>query len=162
MNKLKAGLLFTLVIVLASSASAQLTPGNTNKFLSNRSFTNDRPQPLLVEQAFPYYVSAVSPTQLRITWEISPGHYLYRQQFHFYLLDPGTQAQRPVDFTLPAGKPLTDEFFGAVEVYYDRISVDINFDQAPESSDFLQIQFQGCADWGFCYPPQSDQYAIGL
>ena len=63
-----------------------------------------------------------------------------------------------VDFRLPDGKPITDQFFGAVEVYYDRVSADIDFQQLPGSSEQLLIQFQGCADWGFCYPPQSDAY----
>ena len=51
----------------------------------------------------------------------------------------------------------TDEFFGEQEVYYDEVFGRLSIARAtPEAMDLeLELNYQGCADAGLCYLPQT-------
>jgi thiol:disulfide interchange protein DsbD len=99
------------------------------------------------EQAFRLTVTKQADGQVRMNWEISKGYYLYRQQMKVKG-DPVGSAQ-PVAW--PGGTLKTDETFGESEVYHDDVDVLV---QAPDAQA-LTIGWQGCADAGLCYPPQT-------
>lgn len=99
------------------------------------------------EQAFRLTISKQADGQLRLNWDISQGYYLYRQQMKVEA-DPVGSAQK-VDW--PAGTRKTDETYGESEVYHDNVAVRVT---AP-AAQALTIGWQGCADAGLCYPPQS-------
>ena len=82
--------------------------------------------------------------------EIAPGYYLYRHRLSVV----GKRGALPL--TLSKGKEKTDEFFGRTEVYYD--AVDIAVDGGGASTAVLH--WQGCADAGICYPPQTMQIEL--
>lgn len=108
-----------------------------------------QPDYLQPEQAFRLSVSKQADQQVRVTWDIAKGYYLYRKQMKVELEPPGNTQQ----INWPAGTPKTDEFFGDSEVYYKQVSVLVN---APDAQA-LALTWQGCADAGLCYPPQSRQ-----
>lgn len=114
----------------------------------------NQPQPLTLEQAFPYFVSALSPGKYQVTWNLAPGHYLYRHAFAFTLMQTKQSKNLPIDFNLPDGLKKTDQFFGQIEAYYDKITIDLSLNNVPGPEASIIIHYQGCADWGFCYPPQ--------
>ncbi|NDP38812.1 MAG: protein-disulfide reductase DsbD [Rhodoferax sp.] len=99
------------------------------------------------EQAFRLSVSKQADGQLRLNWDISPGYYLYRQQMKVEV-DPVGSALK-VEW--PAGTRKTDETYGESEVYHDKVTVLLT---APDAQA-LTIGWQGCADAGLCYPPQT-------
>ena len=151
------GCLLALVLaVLAMPALAQ----SSNSALGRLSGGNARPQPLPLEQAFPFYVSETSPGEYRITWNPAPGHYLYRHAFAFSLQQSQASEPRPLVFKLPPGLPRTDQFFGDIEAYYDDVSASLTLPQTSTAAASLVIEYQGCADWGFCYPPQRQTYPL--
>ena len=119
-----------------------------------------QPAPLPVEQAFPYFVSELSPGKYRVTWNLAPGHYLYRHAFQFNLRQTADSANLLVDFELPDGIQKTDQFFGQIVAYYNQVSVDLELTTVPSPDAELMIQYQGCADWGFCYPPQRSLFRL--
>lgn len=144
-----------LVCALLAQASTAQLDSRSNSGLSLRNLTSETPIPL--EQAFPYYVSVLDDNRLRITWDIAPGHYLYRHAFQFSLVTPaGTQ---PVAAELPEGLHKTDQFFGEIEAYYTQVSAEMPV-PATTADSVLVIQYQGCADWGFCYPPQRREFNL--
>ncbi|MHB1084945.1 MAG: protein-disulfide reductase DsbD, partial [Thiobacillus sp.] len=102
---------------------------------------------LPVEQAFRLSVSQDGDGQVRLNWKISEGYYLYRKQVKV----EGEPADSVQQVTLPAGIVKTDEFFGATEVYHDKLAVLV---KAP-AVQALNVSWQGCADAGICYPPQT-------
>ena len=102
---------------------------------------------LPVEQAFQLNVTKQADGQVGLNWTISKGYYLYRQQMKVEG-DPVGSAQ-PAQW--PAGTRKTDETYGESEVYHDQVSVLVNATDARA----LTIGWQGCADAGLCYPPQS-------
>lgn len=140
---------------------AQLLPRSTSA-LSTQSATV--PVPLSMEEAFPFYVSEVSPGRLRIDWILASEHYLYRHAFKFSMTAAATGAGQAgtisVDFVLPEGLKRTDQFFGEIVAYYDTVSVDISLTTVPGPDSILIIEYQGCADWGFCYPPQRAEHRL--
>lgn len=99
------------------------------------------------EQAFRLNVVKQDDGQVRLNWEISKGYYLYRKQMKVEG-DPAGSVQ-PVAW--PAGTLKTDETFGESEVYHDHVDALVN---AP-GAQALTIGWQGCADAGICYPPQT-------
>lgn len=84
-----------------------------------------------------------------LSWDIHPGYYLYRQKISV------TPHQAVLgDIALPAGTPHQDAFFGEVEIFRDRVTIHVPIIQASTASH-LTITYQGCADAGFCYPPET-------
>ena len=155
--------LLLAVVFMAPPAAAQVLTGGVPGALSSGSSLggDDRPRPLPMDRAFPYYVSIADADSLTVTWQIAPDHYLYRHQFAFFLQRPGVEQDQPLTFQVPPGVARTDQFFGAIEAYYDAVTATVSVEAAslPAGSS-LVIQYQGCAEWGFCYPPQSSLYTL--
>lgn len=102
---------------------------------------------LPVEQAFRLSVSQDGDGQVRLNWKISEGYYLYRKQVQV----AGEPADSVQQVALPTGTLKNDEFFGPSEVYHDKLAVLV---KAP-AARALNVSWQGCADAGICYPPQT-------
>ena len=144
--------LFTLCLLgLPLTAWSQL---DRNSITSLTQENQQQMVPLSLKEAFPYYVSELSPGTYRINWVLAQGHYLYRHALQFSLLQTEGGDSLPVNYELPDGVQKTDQFFGQIEAYYNLLSIDLNLTTVPEPEAGLMIQYQGCAEWGFCYPPQ--------
>ena len=106
---------------------------------------------LPVHEAFRPTIEQRAPGQLRVRFDMPPGYYLYRHRLAFAV--PGS-SETIEAIRLPEGQHKTDEYFGDVEVYYDSLDIDLELAEgaAPET---LQLTFQGCADAGLCYPPET-------
>ncbi|MGH8077668.1 MAG: protein-disulfide reductase DsbD, partial [Lysobacter sp.] len=105
---------------------------------------------LPVDQAFVLDADATSPQSIAIRWKIADGYYLYKHRISVQS-DAGFAAQ-PVQ--LPKGKAYTDEFFGKVETYRGTLVATLP-GRADAERATLKIKYQGCADAGICYPPQT-------
>ncbi|MCY3812578.1 MAG: protein-disulfide reductase DsbD family protein [Gammaproteobacteria bacterium] len=64
---------------------------------------------------------------------------------------PAPRMGEPV---IPAGQPKVDEYFGESEVYYGQVEVTVPIHAAATRSRRVLVTYQGCADYGLCYPPQ--------
>lgn len=83
---------------------------------------------------------------------IADGYYVYRHSIR--LVD----AQgRGIALDLPAGQPKHDEFFGDTEIY---TGSDLLLRWPKAAAGPLTLHWQGCADGGICYPPQTMQVAV--
>ncbi|MVP24809.1 protein-disulfide reductase DsbD, partial [Salmonella enterica subsp. enterica serovar Bovismorbificans] len=100
------------------------------------------------DQAFAFDFQQQKNT-LTLNWQIKPGYYLYRQQIR---VTPASASVTPL--ALPTGEPHEDEFFGKSEIYRDALSVPITVEQASPGAT-LSVTYQGCAEAGFCYPPET-------
>ena len=111
---------------------------------------------LPVEQVYQVDVD-LQDEQLVFNWNIRPNHYLYRDRFKFNAVDATTQLKKPI---FRQGKRKYDEFFEEeLEVYYDTTTVIVPFQSAAAMID-IQIESQGCADAGLCYPPYKQWISI--
>ena len=104
---------------------------------------------LEVDKAFKMS-SLTSEQDVIVRWQIAPEYYLYKHQLLF-TVKTDTDDARTIVVSLPNGKHKHDEYFGDVETYYGELEVNV-----PVSSGNFEInvQYQGCADAGLCYPPQ--------
>ena len=95
---------------------------------------------------------------LVVRWDMPDGYYLYRHAFSVQ----GEDARLgPV--VIPDGQPKVDEYFGDSEVYYGRVELTVPINAAAESASGLSrvhVTYQGCADYGLCYPPQRRSIAL--
>lgn len=87
--------------------------------------------------------------KLTLSWQVKPGYYLYRQQLRITARDA-----QLANWTLPAGKPHEDEFYGKTEVYPESLTLPLILRQAAKGST-VTVTWQGCAAAGFCYPPET-------
>ncbi len=101
-----------------------------------------------VDQAFAFDFKQ-QDHQLTLNWQIRPGYYLYRQQIKLV-----PQQARLGSFELPAGLSHKDEFFGEVSIFKQRLNLPIPLQQAASGAS-LSVTYQGCAEAGFCYPPET-------
>lgn len=89
--------------------------------------------------------------ELQVQFQIEPGYYLYREQFSLT-----TAAGRELPLTTPPATTITDEFFGETDVYFDQ--VELTTAELPNGE--LTLRWQGCAEAGLCYPPQTTSWVV--
>lgn len=106
---------------------------------------------LPVDQAFSLHVERPDRGGAVLRWDIAPGYYLYQERLRFVGLPAGSE---PV---LPPGQPYHDEYFGDSQIY--RGSLEVVIPTADVAT--LELGWQGCADAGLCYPPQTRQVDLG-
>lgn len=129
--------IITLILLLCSaSASAGLfdAPGRSNFVPADRTFAFDFQQ---------------NQHDLNLSWRIKDGYYLYRKQVTLTTKDAAI-----VEPSLPPGEWHEDEFYGKSEIYRQRLMLPITLTQAGKAAT-LTVTYQGCADAGFCYPPET-------
>lgn len=129
-----------LLVATASLAEIQLNLPNSNPA------TQDIP---LVDEAFQVSAQVVDQDIL-VTWQILENTYLYRHALEF-----NAQQWTLGEPVIPAGDKYADEYFGEVETYRYDLQVSIPIEQVTAVDDTLVVRYQGCADAGICYPPQT-------
>ena len=107
---------------------------------------------LKVDEAFALSAELSEDGFLVATWRMRDGYYLYRHRFRF----SGGEGALGTPI-IPDGKPKTDEFFGDVEVYYGEVTVRVPVMVRRPDIEVV-IEYQGCADFGFCYPPEEKRF----
>jgi thiol:disulfide interchange protein len=115
---------------------------------------------LPVDEAFVLSARAPSRERIEIDWKIAEGYYLYRHRTAVQVRGGGFTAQ---PLQMPAGTPYTDEFFGDVETYRGRLVAALPGRAAADADTLtLEVKYQGCADLGVCYPPQTRSLRVRL
>lgn len=110
---------------------------------------------LPVEQAFAPTATRSADGDIVVTWQIADRYYLYRHACDFELTDGGEVTLGAPQ--IPPGEKHNDEFFGEVESYRDSVRVRLPVNNAAALGDeaHIRVTYQGCADAGLCYPPQT-------
>lgn len=115
---------------------------------------------LPVEEAFQLEMLPPEKGQLRVRFSNAPGYYLYRHSLKFQLVQ-AESAQLGVP-KIPPGKQKIDDYFGQVEVYYGTLDISLPLTTAAviDENASLQVHYQGCADQGLCYPPETHNFPL--
>ncbi|HEX9302428.1 MAG TPA: protein-disulfide reductase DsbD N-terminal domain-containing protein, partial [Casimicrobiaceae bacterium] len=110
------------------------------------------------ERAFAFMARGLDERTVEARFVIADGYYLYREKLRFALA-PGQIGA----ISLPAGKIKEDEFFGKMETYRNQLVVRLPLAAvAPGQSVTVDVESQGCADIGVCYPPQIQKVTVVL
>ena len=115
---------------------------------------------LPVDDAFALTARAVDRGRIELHWRIADGYYLYRHRIAVQPVDGAFQSN---PLQLPRGEKHHDEFFGEVETYRQQLRA-VQTGAAATGVDAvrLKIKYQGCADLGVCYPPQTRTLTVAL
>lgn len=129
--------ILTLILLLCSTSTfAGLfdAPGRSQFVPADRAFVFDFQQ---------------NQHDLNLSWQVKDGYYLYRKQISI------TPSQADIaEIKLPPGVWHEDEFYGKSEIYRKQLNIPVTVNQAASGAT-LTVTYQGCADAGFCYPPET-------
>ena len=130
-----------VLLALASAAAAganSLLPSKTPEFLP-------------VDQAFELQPLDKRNGKLHVEWRIAKGYYLYRNRLKFSIESPPGALAAPA---LPKGEDHEDDYFGKTQVYRQTLAADLAMPQG-KGPVRITVGYQGCADAGLWYPPQT-------
>ena len=112
-----------------------------------------------VDEVFVLSAQATAPDRIEVRWQIADGYYLYRHRTSV----KADAAFAAAKLALPTGRKYRDEFFGDVETYRKELLGTLTGTPAAgAASTILTIKYQGCADAGVCYPPQTRTLKVTL
>jgi thiol:disulfide interchange protein DsbD len=113
-------------------------------------------EPLPPDQVYKTSASA-APGTISVHWDILPGYYLYKSKFKFVSHVTGIRIGTPA---FPAGEIEEDPYFGKQEIYRKGVTVTLPYTGVGKLD--LELVYQGCAEAGFCYPPQHKHINIDV
>lgn len=112
---------------------------------------------LPVAEAFVPSLVERTANSVKLRFVNAEGYYLYRHRFSVKSEPTGIVLG---ELQLPAGKHKQDEYFGDVEVYYDVLDLEVPLPPGSDQAFTLLLTYQGCADKGLCYPPETARLPI--
>ncbi len=127
------GLLFSLIFIMPHSTYA----------LNNAS-------PIPAEQAFRLDAKLNDTQTLTLHWQIAKGYHLYRDHFYIARLSPQKKVLQPVSW--PNALQLPIEALNNPLVYSGQLNLIFKLPSV-NGIQTIAINYQGCSDSGFCYPP---------
>lgn len=119
------------------------------------SFGTDTDELLPPEVAYLPQIESATNAQIRVSWFIEDGYYLYRDKLNFSLTTPDSLDVGAI--SVSEGIEEHDEFYGNVSVLRHSAQVLLDLENTGVSeivqTGELTIYYQGCADIGVCFPP---------
>jgi len=114
-----------------------------------------------VDEVFFPEIFPIDGNAVEVGIRVVPGFYLYKDKISVRSLSDKAQAGR---LDLPKGKMKTDEYFGEMEVYLESVLAPLAVARAtPDPMDLeLELKYQGCAEGGLCYMPQTRVITVSL
>jgi thioredoxin:protein disulfide reductase len=146
MRRIQYGLVQLLLFLLSSVALSSLV--SAKEFLPP-------------ERAFIVEATWLANTnEIAIEYRPVSGYYIYQESLQ-YRLFINDKPSAPKSIQIPKGVEKFDETFGKkMEIFPKPFEVLLGLPQVPQSGIRLEIDLQGCADGGICYPPMTYQYFI--
>lgn len=115
------------------------------------------------EEAFSFSVAPVGDDSVGIRFNVAPSYKLYKDQFNARI-EPNNISLSLSQ--LPAAQVEFDDMFGKdLPVYRNEVvfSLKIPLEELIDSQPYrLVIDYQGCADAGLCYQPESNAVSLSL
>ena len=115
---------------------------------------------LPVDEAFQVQARVSQPGQVAVDFKVAPGTYLYRERMEARLEG---RPPTPLALSTPDGERKHDPTFDKVmEVYHHDVAASVALPAAQDGAgqETLAVVYQGCADAGLCYPPQTRHWLV--
>lgn len=109
-----------------------------------------------VDRAFVFQASPNGEGQIQADWQIADNYYLYRDKIKARLISGQADLG---ELTTSTGKTKDDPIFGQVEVYYGTAQANLPLYNLKDQV-VVEFEYQGCAEAGVCYPPQTKQITL--
>ncbi|MCK5728082.1 MAG: protein-disulfide reductase DsbD [Methylococcales bacterium] len=114
---------------------------------------------LPVDEAFKVSAKIVNH-KINLSFQSAKGYYLYQHRFSVISQTKDLTLDK---FEFPTGEAKSDPLFGDVIIYHDNVVLSIPFkNPSLKTTLLLEINYQGCADVGVCYPPEKKQITLKI
>jgi len=110
-------------------------------------------EPLPAQDVFKVQVKAHDPNTLLLTWEIKPEYFLYQNRIK--LSQTNSDYFETVPMKLPKAQKHIDSLGHEVFIYRKALKVPVGVVGTHPGEAVINLCYQGCADNGFCYPPET-------
>ena len=115
-----------------------------------------------VDVAFKVTASATAADRIEVDFVVLKGYYLYRNKMKF-----AVDADQPAALgapDLPTGETKEDEYFGKQEVYHHDVVARLPVSRSSKAAFTLplKVTYQGCAEAGLCYAPQTKTFQVAM
>ncbi|HET6629300.1 MAG TPA: protein-disulfide reductase DsbD [Woeseiaceae bacterium] len=143
------------------SDSVLLAAAQEEPKLDLGSFGRGASEFLPVDEAFRPRAAALDGNTVEVSIAVAPGYYLYKDKISAATRSGQVQLGK---LDLPPGDMKADPYFGDTEVYHEEVFAELPVARAtPEALDLeLALSYQGCAEDGICYPPQTRHLTVSL
>ena len=109
------------------------------------------------ESAFKVRAELNNARTVEVHWDIAKGYKLYRDRVKIGVESGNAQLKAPV---LPKGIIFTDPSTSEkLEIYHDKLDVSVPLVKA-DAPFTLNVEYQGCAEDGLCYPPITKLFRV--
>lgn len=127
-------------------------------FMCFSGLVNAEPPP--PQTVFKFTLKTQDANTLVLIWQIKAGYFLYRDRIYFS--EPTTDYVELSPLKLPPAKAKIDSLGKSIFVYRNQLTIPINMIGLHAGETILDLHYQGCADDGFCYPPESKSIALTI
>ena len=117
-----------------------------------------RAEPLPADEVFKISTTLVDPNSFFITWKIKPGYFLYADRIKVFAHKSSRAEIGLLQF--PPTVIKKDSLGHTYAVYRNELVLPVPILGQQEGRSILNVDFQGCSDAGFCYPPE--KYSVQL
>ncbi|WP_343230653.1 protein-disulfide reductase DsbD domain-containing protein [Salinicola acroporae] len=152
---------YRLILLFCCCLSASLGAAHADGLQRERQplFAQGNAQFLAVDQAFHAYAWH-DDERVYVGIRNEPGHYLYRHRLALESRQPGVTLGT---LELPPGEFKHDPYLGDVQVFHDQVEISAPLSKIEDTADTrgsipVTLTFQGCADAGLCYPPNTGRW----
>ena len=113
------------------------------------------------DEAFVLTVMPEDSERFQASFRVAEGYYLYRDKTSFSI--EGDDAGL-MPYELPPGVVKDDPLFGKVQTWSGDVAVNLRLAEASAGSGGVALvaNYQGCAEKGVCYPPQTKILKVSL
>ncbi len=108
--------------------------------------------PPLANEVFQLTAKPIDPNTFMLNWHIKKGYFLYQKRIRLTELSNSNVFLGAIHF--PEGIKQSDALKKDYFVYRDELNIPIPVLGKEAGESLVNIHYQGCADDGFCYPPQ--------
>ncbi len=118
------------------------------------------PEPPPANAVFKLAIKTLDPNTFLLEWQIKPEYFLYRDRLQL--------TQEKADFfelaplKLPGSKTKIDGLGQTIHIYRDKLRLPVSIIGLHPGEGILNLKYQGCADDGFCYPPEFTSIKLSI
>lgn len=116
--------------------------------------------PLAAQDIFHVSATINNPNTLLLVWKIKPGYFLYKDRIKLSTQENSIFNIGYVSYPEPEEKKFrqgqTDK------VYRKELHLPVSVLASEPGESYLEVSFQGCADDGFCYPPEKTKLKLSF
>lgn len=116
--------------------------------------------PLPASDVFQLTIKPIDPNTIGLQWHIKPGYFLYKNKINVNE-QPNSNFQLGT-IRFPEPKLKIDKQGHPYPIYRDTIELTAPVLGHQGGEGLIDVQYQGCSDEGFCYPPMRQSFKLAF